>query len=129
MAKVYINGEQVTGCTNYASAVSCVDKDGNKSTVQDEMDKLSNSVDEQNKKSIKVLHEELTTNENGSANTSLPVSKKLLNVICDSGDLMTVLTYRYTGKYGVNIRNIGSGSFSNVANKTVTITMYYCDEE
>lgn len=36
---VYINGEQVNGCTNYASAVSCVDKDGNPSTVQAEIDK------------------------------------------------------------------------------------------
>lgn len=53
---VYINGEQVNGCTNYASAVSCVDKDGNPSTVQaeidglnDTVDTLSNTVSEQNK--------------------------------------------------------------------------------
>lgn len=46
---VYINGEQVNGCTNYASAVSCVDKDGNQSTVQAEIDGLNESVSKQNK--------------------------------------------------------------------------------
>lgn len=40
----YINGQQVNGCTNYASAVTCVDKDGNKSTVQAEMDELNKKL-------------------------------------------------------------------------------------
>lgn len=47
---VYINGEQVNGCTNYASAVSCVDKEGNPSTVQAEIDGLNESVSEQSDK-------------------------------------------------------------------------------
>lgn len=44
MAKTYINGYPVTGSTSYASAITCVDKDGNKSTVQEEMDKLNDGL-------------------------------------------------------------------------------------
>lgn len=43
----YINGQQVNGCTNYASAVTCLDKDGNKSTVQAEMDELNKKLAEE----------------------------------------------------------------------------------
>ena len=40
MSKLYVNGESVSSSVNYASAVNCIDKDGNKSTVQAEIDKL-----------------------------------------------------------------------------------------
>ena len=43
MAKIYANNYPVTGSTSYASAVTYVDKDGNKSTVQEEIDKLKNT--------------------------------------------------------------------------------------
>lgn len=49
MAKTYINGYPVTGSTSYASAITCVDEEGNKSTVQDEINELKNKVSEQNK--------------------------------------------------------------------------------
>ena len=44
MAKTYINGFPVTGSTSYASAVTYVDKDGNKSTVQEEIDKQNDNL-------------------------------------------------------------------------------------
>ena len=75
MAKVYINGEQVTGCTNYASAVTCVDKDGNQSTVQSEVDKLNNSVDEVNKGiNVQITPTEITR--------GLDAQMKIVNKVC-----------------------------------------------
>lgn len=45
MSKFVIDGDVVSGSTSYASAISCKDADGNDSTVQAELDKVS----EQNK--------------------------------------------------------------------------------
>ena len=42
MGDLYIKGKQVSGTTNNASAVTCIDKDGNQSTVQSEINKLHN---------------------------------------------------------------------------------------
>lgn len=40
MPKIVINGQNCGGASNYASAVSCLDENGNKSTVQDQIDIL-----------------------------------------------------------------------------------------
>lgn len=40
MAKLIVNGEVVSGSTNYASAISCIDENGTQSTVQDMFDKV-----------------------------------------------------------------------------------------
>lgn len=44
MAKTYINGYPVTGSTSYASAITYVDKDGNKSTVQEVLDEQNKNM-------------------------------------------------------------------------------------
>ena len=44
MSKMYVNGELVSGSTSNASYVNCIDKDGNKSTVQAEIDKLNSFI-------------------------------------------------------------------------------------
>lgn len=59
MAKTYIFGEPVTGSTNYASAVTCVDKNGEQSTVQSEVDKLWDANEEQNK-NFNIKYDETT---------------------------------------------------------------------
>ena len=50
MSKLYVNGESVSSSVNYASAISCIDQDGNKSTVQAEIDKNKYDIDELNDK-------------------------------------------------------------------------------
>lgn len=75
MAKTYINGYPVTGSTSYASAITYVDKDGNKSTVQEVLDeqnknfeKLVNLVDQSKGNKITIPLNRIlaynTTNEN-----------------------------------------------------------------
>lgn len=44
MAKIYVNGEPVNGSTSYASGITCVDKNGEQSTVQAEMDRLNSNL-------------------------------------------------------------------------------------
>lgn len=48
MSKLYVNGEPVSSSVNYASAISCIDKDGNKSTVQAEINNHANSINQLN---------------------------------------------------------------------------------
>ena len=47
MGKLMVYGEACSGSTNYASAINCVDKDGNESTVQNELDKQNENLNEQ----------------------------------------------------------------------------------
>ena len=44
MGDFYIKGKQVCGTTNNASAVTCLDKDGNQSTVQDEITEVNKNL-------------------------------------------------------------------------------------
>ena len=46
MAKTYINGYPVTGSTSYASAITYVDEQGNKTTVQDKISEMTNGFGE-----------------------------------------------------------------------------------
>lgn len=48
-SKLFIDGKQLTGAIANALKINCKDKDGNKSTVQAELNKLNNEVSEQNK--------------------------------------------------------------------------------
>lgn len=48
MGKFMYKGRCYSGSTNYASAVNCLDKDGNESTVQNEIDVLNTQISEQN---------------------------------------------------------------------------------
>lgn len=41
---MYANGNQVSGCTSYASAVNYIEEDGSKSTVQDKISELSSKI-------------------------------------------------------------------------------------
>ena len=41
---MYANGNQVSGCTSYASAVNYIEEDGSKSTVQDKISELSSNI-------------------------------------------------------------------------------------
>lgn len=47
MAKWMVNGHEVGGTINTASSISCTDKDGNLSNVQDELDTIRNNGTEQ----------------------------------------------------------------------------------
>jgi hypothetical protein len=49
-SKLFIKGKQITVAVANALRINCKDKDGNKSTVQAELNKLNNEVSEQNKK-------------------------------------------------------------------------------
>lgn len=42
MAILYVEGQQVSGAVDNAASISCLDKNGNKSTVQAELDKKGN---------------------------------------------------------------------------------------
>ena len=44
MPKLYVKGKVCSGSTSYASAVSCTDKSGNKSTVQNEINELNKNL-------------------------------------------------------------------------------------
>lgn len=44
MSKVYMNGSLISGSTNYASTINCLDKDGSQSTVQAEIDGLHDNL-------------------------------------------------------------------------------------
>lgn len=50
MSKFMLNGKPYGGSTNYASSVVCTDAEGNESTVQAEIDKNRDDIDELNKK-------------------------------------------------------------------------------
>jgi hypothetical protein len=45
---MYANGQQVSGCTSYASAVNYIEEDGSKSTVQDKISELSSNLTNEN---------------------------------------------------------------------------------
>ena len=49
MSKFMYNGKPYGGSTNYASSVTCTDAEGNESTVQAEIDKNRDDIDELNK--------------------------------------------------------------------------------
>ena len=50
MAKFMLDGQEYCGgSTNYASSVTCTDAEGNESTVQAEIDKNRDDIDELNK--------------------------------------------------------------------------------
>lgn len=60
-SKLFIKGKQLSGAVANALKINCKDKDGNKSTVQAELNKLNNDVSEQNKNfEIEVLENVLT---------------------------------------------------------------------
>lgn len=44
MGKTYINGELVSSSTNYAAAIEYIDKNNNKTTVQDGLDNLTENM-------------------------------------------------------------------------------------
>ena len=70
MAKVYMDGLPVSGTANYASNVNCLDKDGNESTVQAELDGLQENVSEVNKNMVnRIGFVSQTTLEMGVATT------------------------------------------------------------
>ena len=45
-----LNGNTYSGSTNYASAIGYIEKDGTKTTVQNKIEELHETIDEQNKK-------------------------------------------------------------------------------
>ena len=52
MSKFMYNGKPYGGSTNYASSVACTDAEGNESTVQAEIEKNRDDIDELNKKFV-----------------------------------------------------------------------------
>ena len=46
--RLYMKGNLLTGAVANALRINCKDKDGNKSTVQAELDKIQNSINEIN---------------------------------------------------------------------------------
>ena len=63
-SKLFIDGKQLTGIIANALKINCKDKNGNKSTVQAELNKLNNEVSEQNNKIGNVFSiEEVKTND------------------------------------------------------------------
>lgn len=63
-SKLFIDGKQLTGIIANALKINCKDKNGNKSTVQAELNKLNNEVSEQNNKLEPIV---LWENNNPSA--------------------------------------------------------------
>lgn len=63
-SKLFMKGKQLSGAVANALRINCKDKDGNKSTVQAELNKLNNEVSEQNNKIGNIFStEEIKTND------------------------------------------------------------------
>ena len=111
MGKLIIDGEVASGTTNYAAAVACVDREGNKSTVQAEIDELNTSID-----TLKTANATVQS-EISELNNSIDTLKTASAFTADG------ITYIKIGNhvdlYGA-LSNLGSGT-------TVTLTsLQFC---
>lgn len=90
MSKFMYNGKPYGGSTNYASSVTCTDAEGNESTVQVEIDKNRDDIDELNKNFEWTKVGEV----NGSDAIALPSDFNEVQFVIMNGNTALVMSYR-----------------------------------
>lgn len=101
MSKTYINGELVNSSTNYAAAIEYTNKNGNKTTVQNELDNINNKISNEVEK----------------------LSVELLNLI----DLFTNFTESYKNKWRFELAATCSNTIESFNTKIPSRMVYIHD--